>query len=125
MEQKAIDQKIKKISDKIVKEFQPEKIILFGSCAWGKPHEWSDIDLLIVKRSDKPRIDRQRELRKMLFPPGVALDLLVYTPEELEKSINQDHNLFLEDIIRNGKVLYTTQKSEIRVLHKCALTVLA
>ena len=47
MSKKEIDKKIAEITDKIVKEFKPEKIILFGSYAWGKPNKDSDIDLLV------------------------------------------------------------------------------
>ena len=53
MDRVVFEQKLKEITDKIVKEYQPEKIILFGSWAWGEPHEWSDVDLFIIKRSEK------------------------------------------------------------------------
>ncbi len=107
MKQRSISPTIKKITNKIVKEYKPEKIILFGSYAWGKPHEDSDVDLLVVKASRKRRIDRERELRAKLygnkFPP---MDLLVYTSTELKEKITQDRNLFLEDIVKNGTTLY-------------------
>lgn len=111
MERVKAEKEIRAITDKIVREYQPEKIILFGSWAWGEPHEWSDADLLVVKRSDKPRMEREREVKKLLPPLDIALDILVYTPAELEKSINENHNLFMEDIIRNGKTLYARQGS--------------
>ncbi len=98
--------KLRRLSQKIVKDYNPEKIILFGSWAWGYPHEWSDVDLFILKKSRKRRIDRERELRTKLFgnnfPP---LDLLIYTPEELEKRI-QIEDFFIQDILKKGKVLY-------------------
>ena len=101
-----INEKIQAVVDKIVKEYDPEKIILFGSWAWGEPHEWSDVDFLVVKESKERRIDRERELRKKLFgnrfPP---LDLLIYTPEELEKRLALD-DFFIKDIIEKGKILY-------------------
>ena len=120
MEKEKVNQTIETIVDKIVKAYQPEKIILFGSWAWGNPDEDSDIDLLVVKRSPKTRIERERELQSILFSREVALDLLVYTPEELEKNINSDRNLFLEDIVRNGRVLYSKIGFEIRLTHKPA-----
>lgn len=98
MVQKNINSKIKAITRKIVKEYQPEKIILFGSYAWGKPHKWSDMDLLVVKKTSKSRLEREQELRNLLSPQKIAMDILVYTPSELEKSINQNRNLFIEDI---------------------------
>lgn len=106
MEQTIIEPKMKEITDKIVAGFQPEKIILFGSYAWGKPGPDSDVDLLVVKASVVPRREREYELRRILFPSPFAFDVLVYTPEELQKSINENKNLFIEDIIRNGKTLY-------------------
>ena len=109
----AIEQKLQAIVEKIVKEYQPEKIILFGSWAWGTPHEDSDLDLFVIKKSQKSRLDRQQELRGLLFPRAIPIDVLVYTPEEVEESINENHNLFIEDIIRNGKVLYIKPGSRI------------
>lgn len=99
---------IKKIVDEIVKGYKPEKIILFGSYAWGKPRADSDVDLFVVKNSKKRRIDRARELRMKLlgnnFPP---LDLLVYTPDEIKKRLEIE-DFFVLDIINHGRVLYGT-----------------
>ena len=101
-----MEKKIQEVADKIVKVYQPEKIILFGSWAWGKPHRYSDLDLFIVKNSKKRRIDRERELRMKLFdydfPP---IDLLVYTPEELKKRL-KIKDIFVNLIINKGKVLH-------------------
>lgn len=105
MIKKAINQQLKAITQKIVKEYQPEKIILFGSYAWGKPREWSDVDLFIVKKSKKKRWERGYELRKLLFPPGVPLDILVYTPSEFKKRLTLG-DFFVKDIANKGKVLY-------------------
>lgn len=125
MDKAAVEQKLKEIIDKIVKEYQPEKIILFGSWAWGEPGPDSDVDLFIVKRSEKLRLDRERELQALLSPRQIPIDLLVYTPEEVEKSISKNHNLFVEDIWRNGKVLYTEPESVFVVtLPERPLTVL-
>jgi len=117
---------IKKITDRIVKKYQPEKIILFGSYAWGKPTKDSDVDLFIVKKSFENRIERQRKLRKLLFDNNFpAMDILVYNPDEVEKSVNEYKNLFIEDILRHGKVLYTKPKSAFAVaLPQRPLTIL-
>ncbi len=97
---------LKKITERIVEKYKPEKIILFGSYAWGKPHEDSDIDLFIVKESKKKRHEREYELRMKLignkFPP---MDLLIYTPAELKRRF-QIEDFFIEDIFKKGKVLY-------------------
>lgn len=126
MEQGNIEKKISEVSDKIAREFKPDKIILFGSWAWGKPGPDSDVDLLVIKKSEKTRIERQRELRSILphqYPP---IDLLIYTPAELEKQINEKHNLFLEDIVRNGKTLYSKKESrEIKITDTRPLTIIS
>lgn len=112
MDRIATEQKIQEVVDKIVKKYQPEKIILFGSWAWGDPGPDSDVDLFIVKRTDRSTREVAREIDGSIFPRPFPIDFLVYTPEELEISINENHNLFIEDIIRNGKVLYAKPESE-------------
>ena len=97
---------IKEITDQIVKKYRPEKIILFGSYAWGKPTEDSDVDLFIVKKSRKRRIDREQELSRHLFGCDFpAMDLLIYTPAEIKKRLNIE-DPFIKDIICKGKSLY-------------------
>lgn len=113
MNNQAIEQKIQAVVDKIVREYQPEKIILFGSWAWGKPHQDSDLDFFVIKKTHKPRLERECELHGILISRNMPVDLLVYTPDEVKKSINDNHNLFIEDIVRNGKVLYTKPDSTI------------
>ena len=108
--------KIPEIKEKIVKKLKPEKIILFGSYAWGKPAEDSDVDLLIVKNSRKKKIDRIREVREIISDSDVPVDVLVYTPDEIKKSINESGNLFIEDIIRNGKTIYEKSKDNFGVV---------
>lgn len=100
-----IDQKLKEITDKIVVEFQPEKIILFGSYAWGTPHEWSDVDLFIVKESTKLSLELMREVRRIIFGSGIATDILVYTPEQ-EQRRRAMGDPFLTHILTAGKTLY-------------------
>lgn len=106
MDREVVERKLGEITAKIVKEFQPEKVILFGSWAWGQPHEWSDVDLFIVKDSEKKRWQREYELRMKLlgnkFPP---LDLLIYTSKEINRRLDIN-DLFVQDILNQGKVLY-------------------
>jgi predicted nucleotidyltransferase len=103
-----MDEVIKKIVDLLIKEYHPDKIILFGSYAYGKPTEDSDIDLLIIKESDKKRkIDRFVEVQSLIYSEEARIPVspLVLTKEELEErlSIGDD---FIEEIITKGKVLY-------------------
>ena len=101
-----MQEKIKEVADKIAKEYKPEKIILFGSYAWGEPGPDSDVDLFVVKETNRSSREIEREISRAIFPRQFPLDILVYTPSEVEKKIKKDRNLFIEDIINNGKVLY-------------------
>jgi len=102
--QKDFDRQIKAVTEKIVKEFQPEKIILFGSYAWGKPTEDSDVDLFIVKKTDNAR-EAAREIDGLIFPRPFPIDLVVYDPQKVEyrKKIG---DFFINDILTKGKILY-------------------
>ena len=102
----SIDKKLKEITSKIVREYQLEKIILFGSYAWGNPGPDSDVDLFVAKKTDRSSREVAREISRSIFPRPFPLDILVYTSSEIEKKIKEDRNLFIEDIINNGKVLY-------------------
>ncbi len=100
-------QLIQEVVDKLQKEYQPEKVILFGSYAYGKPTKDSDIDLLIIKETDSRRVDRFVEVSRLLYDRDrrISISPLVYTPEELEErlSIGDD---FVEEVLTRGEVLY-------------------
>ncbi len=93
------------IVKRIVENYQPEKIILFGSYAYGVPTEDSDLDLLIIKDSSLPRYKRGVEVRKHLRGLKVAIDLLVYTRQEIEKW-KEVKTAFITSVMEKGKVLY-------------------
>lgn len=105
------DRKIKKliteIVDKLKKEYEPEKIILFGSYAYGKPQEDSDIDLFIIKHTDKRRIDRFVEVKRLIYDPErrISVSPLVYTPDEVEQRLAIGDQ-FIEEVLHRGDVLY-------------------
>jgi len=75
----------------LVKDYKAEKIILFGSLAAGKTGEWSDIDLVVVKDTDKPFWERLREVVEIVRP-SLAMDIMVYTPQEMRSL--EDNLLF-------------------------------
>lgn len=93
----------------LVSECRPEKIILFGSYAQGTAQEDSDLDLAIVKETDLPHHKRSREFRKALRADGrrwlFGMDILVYTPEEIEAYRNSQYSI-IHEIISTGKTLY-------------------
>lgn len=98
---------IKIITRKIQREYYPEKIILFGSYAWGKPDKYSDIDLFIIKKTKDRHIDRSVKVRDILDEENglFALDPIVYTPRETEKRLKLG-DPFIEKIVKEGVVLY-------------------
>ncbi len=99
------ENKILEIIDKIAIGYQPDKVILFGSYASGKANEDSDLDLLIVKDSLLTRPERTANVRKLLFGSGLPIDIIVYTPYEIEKSKVDKHS-FIYEILNTGKTLY-------------------
>lgn len=105
MEKEIIERQIKEISNKIAKEYKPEKIILFGSWAWGEPRKDSDIDLFIVKKSEERRIERERQVQRLLLGTRLPVDVLVYTPEEVEKRLWLE-DFFIKKIFQHGRNLY-------------------
>ena len=97
--------KINEIVIQIKKQFQPQKIILFGSSAWGSPAEDSDIDLFLIMESNLRRDERARKIQKIFSDRTFPLDIIVYTPEEVEESLERG-NSFIEEILSKGIVLH-------------------
>ncbi len=93
--------------NKISFEYNPKKIILFGSYAYGDPTEESDIDLLIIKNTDKRPIDRWLEVKKFLrdISQTVSISPLVYTEKEIADRL-AIKDFFVKDILEKGEVLY-------------------
>ncbi len=98
---------ITEIMDRILKGYKPKKVILFGSYAYGEPTEDSDIDLLIIKNTDKRPIDRWIEVKRLLrdISRTVPVAPLVYTEKEIEQRI-AIKDFFIEEILEKGNVLY-------------------
>lgn len=89
----------------IVAQFEPERIILFGSYARGDAGEHSDIDLLVVKDSGLPRYKRSVPIYRALRWVRSALDVLVYTPAEVRDWSDVPEAL-VSRAVREGRVLY-------------------
>ncbi len=96
-----------------LKEINISKVLLFGSCASGTPHEDSDIDLLVVLDEDVVPADYDEwleikmKVRRLLrdINNKVAIDLLVYTKPQYE-IIQKEMNSFQKEIHETGKILY-------------------
>ena len=95
---------MQRIVAKISRDYSPEKIILFGSLASGRATDASDIDLLVIKKTDQNPWQRTREVSRM-FEHTTPIDLLVYTPDEIIARIEMN-DFFIQDIMEHGKVVY-------------------
>lgn len=103
---KKIERKlIEEIAEKIRTKLEVEKIILFGSAAWGKMSECRDIDLFIIMKSDLRRDKRAILISGFFADREFPLDIIVYTPKEVESGLKRK-NPFLQKVINEGKVLY-------------------
>lgn len=96
---------INKIRNKIIKNIHPQKIYLFGSYAEGVQNKDSDIDLLIIKKTDLPAHKRGKMIRRLFYDLRIPIDVIVYTPEE-EKKWRKASLSFINIIKRKGKLLY-------------------
>jgi len=99
---------LQEITSRIVENFDPEKVILFGSQVSGAARADSDIDLLIIMESHLSALQRAVEVKRACRPRFVAMDVLVKTPEEMKARLQQG-NLFLRQILEQGRVLYERQ----------------
>ena len=95
---------IRKLAREIAQRFRPEKIILFGSYAYGAPHADSDVDLLVIMPA-RNMIDQGVRIRMALPPRSFPLDLIVRTPEFVRRGLEEE-DWFLREIVGKGKVLH-------------------
>jgi predicted nucleotidyltransferase len=94
---------IRQYADQVSARFHPDKIILFGSHAYGVPHADSDVDILVVMPA-RNEIDQAVRIDRVIDPP-FPLDLVVYTPRNIAWRL-QEGDSFLREIMMKGKVLY-------------------
>jgi predicted nucleotidyltransferase len=98
-----LPERLREAIDEIRSVYQPERIILFGSAAQGLP--WYDLDLLVVAETDDDVGERWLKLAhaKKTWIPS---DVLVFTPDEFQKAIDEDRFFITEEIIKKGKTIY-------------------
>ncbi len=92
----------------LTREYQPEKIILFGSMVNPNIGEWSDIDLVIIKDTPLPFLQRIKGVALLCRAP-VGVDFLVYTPGEFAQMVAEKNPFVLNEVIRKGQILYERQ----------------
>lgn len=96
--------KLKIVTKRIVDNYNPEKIILFGSYAWGKPNKDSDMDIFIVKKT-KDSYKTARQIDGEIFPRPFPMDIIVYNPKKIAERLKLG-DFFIRNILTKGKILY-------------------
>jgi predicted nucleotidyltransferase len=101
---------IRRFARRIAKQFQPRKIILFGSYAYGKPHAESDVDLLVVMPASD--VVNMAIRISLAFERQFSFDLIVRTPQQMDRGM-KDNDWFLREIVEKGKVLYEAKDADV------------
>ena len=96
------------ITQRIVENFDPEKVILFGSRSAGTPRADSDVDLLVIMNASGSPIERAVQVKRVCRPRFVSMDVLVKTPKEIATRLRQG-SFFLREVLEQGRVLYERQ----------------
>ncbi|MCI0334558.1 MAG: nucleotidyltransferase domain-containing protein [Planctomycetes bacterium] len=94
---------IRRFAREVAEQFHPEKIILFGSHAYGKPHIDSDVDILVIMPC-RNELDQAYKLRLAVSAP-FPLDIIVRKPHNMKWRLAEG-DWFLREIVAKGKVLY-------------------
>lgn len=97
------------LAQDIAHKFHPQKIVLFGSYAYGTPTCDSDVDLLVIMRTHLRPVDQAVAIRRAVDAP-FPMDLLVRTPEQLEQRLHLGDS-FVKDILSRGTVLYEADRT--------------
>lgn len=101
-----LNQELIRIVESLKKNYKPEKIILFGSTNKKKVREWSDLDLVIIKKTSRRFYDRIFDVSG-LIPHQVPVDVLVYTPREF-KMMAKDNYFIKNEVLKRGKIIYVS-----------------
>lgn len=91
-----------------LRAYEPERVYLFGSWARGEADETSDLDVVVIKQTEAPFLERIRRVLALLPPELGPVDVLVYTPEEWQ-AMKARGNAFVETVEAEGRLLYARQ----------------
>lgn len=100
---------LREIVKRIRREVRPQKIVLFGSRARGRPHRHSDYDILVVKRTRRDRHNLAGDVYGVLADLPIEVDVVVYTPAEVHEWSTASR-AFVTTAMREGKVLYEDKR---------------
>ena len=96
---------IEAVAKRIAEKFPVQKILLFGSYAYGEPEEESDVDLLVVMETDKRPIQHTLDIIRSLSPLRFSIDVIVRSEKEIQRRISQG-DWMLKDAYEKGRLLY-------------------
>src|ERR1700738_496349 len=101
---------IRRFARQVAERFRPDKIILFGSYAYGTPHADSDVDILVVMPA-RSQIDQSVRIDRAIDPP-FPLDLIVRTPKNMKWRL-EERDSFLTEVVSRGKRLYEANDARV------------
>jgi predicted nucleotidyltransferase len=96
---------IDEIVNRIATSYNPDKIILFGSYAYGNSSEDSDLDFILIKDTTLPKHKRSNEVRRLFFGLPIPMDFKIYTSTEFNNELSNKYS-FLSSAIKGSKILY-------------------
>ena len=96
---------INDIVNRIALNYNPEKIILFGSYAQGNYTDNSDLDFILVKETNAPKHKRGLEVRRLFYGLTIPMDFKIYTSSEFNNDLSNQYS-FLSSAIKGSKILY-------------------
>ena len=96
---------LQEVARRIKRVFDPQRILLFGSHAYGKPMPDSDVDLLVVMQSNERAAARSAAIAKTLLDIPFPMDIIVRTQDEIRHRLNIG-DYFIREILERGEVLY-------------------
>ncbi len=104
--------KIRAFCAALAKQFHPQKVILFGSYAYGQSTPDSDVDLLVLMPKTRERGERMSVRIRQAIPRDFPLDLLVRTPTEVTRRLRWG-DLFLREVMEKGQVMYEAADARV------------
>ena len=102
-------EQIEALGRRIGEEFRPQRVVLFGSCAYGQPTPHSDVDLLVITEFEGRSVDKSVEIRMKVRPP-FPVDLIVRTPEKVRERLAMGDD-FMKEILTEGRILYEADRA--------------
>ena len=107
------------LAERIGAEFRPEKVILFGSHAYGTPSDDSDVDLLVIMEHSSSGVAQALRIVRQVRS-RIPVDLVVRTPQEMRQRLRWN-DFFLKEVVERGEVLYDRSSARKAVRHAAAV----